>query len=89
MIELLLSLGLNKYDTSKILPVKCYIDNFVCLWSYIRNINIHQDEEERVSGPDSGVHVSERVCLPSRLWKPRVNPRLPRPLVSLRGRGKS
>jgi hypothetical protein len=39
MIELLSLLGLNKYDTSRILPVKCYIDNFVCLQSCIRNIN--------------------------------------------------
>jgi hypothetical protein len=39
MIELLPSMGLNKYDTWRILPVKCYIDNFVYLQSYIRNIN--------------------------------------------------
>jgi hypothetical protein len=39
IIELLLPLGLNKYDTWRIQPVKCYIDNFVRLWSCIRNIN--------------------------------------------------
>jgi hypothetical protein len=62
MIELLLSLGLNKYDTSRILPVKCYIDNFVCLWSYIRNINIHQDEEEEFQDLTQGsMLVSEYV----------------------------
>jgi hypothetical protein len=39
MIELLPPLGLNKYDLWRILPVKCYIDNSVRLWSCIRNIN--------------------------------------------------
>jgi hypothetical protein len=40
MIELLPSLGLNKYDTWRIVPVKCYIvDNYVHLRSCIRNIN--------------------------------------------------
>jgi hypothetical protein len=38
MIELLPPLGLNKYDTYRILPVKWYIDNSVRLQSYIRNI---------------------------------------------------
>jgi hypothetical protein len=40
-IEVLPLLGKYKYDTWRILPVKCYIDNSVCLWSYIRNINKH------------------------------------------------
>jgi hypothetical protein len=39
MIELFLPLELNKYDTWRILLVKCYIDNYVCLQSYIRNVN--------------------------------------------------
>jgi hypothetical protein len=39
MIELLLPLGLNKYNTCRILLLKCYIDNFVRLWSCIKNIN--------------------------------------------------
>jgi hypothetical protein len=39
MIELLLPTGLNKYDTWRILLVKCYIDNSVRLWSCIRNVN--------------------------------------------------
>jgi hypothetical protein len=38
-VELLLPMGLNKYDTSRILPVKCYIDNSVRLQSCIRNVN--------------------------------------------------
>jgi hypothetical protein len=39
MIEILPPLGKYKYDTWKILPVKYYIDNFVHLRSYIRNVN--------------------------------------------------
>jgi hypothetical protein len=39
MIEILPPLGKYKYDTWRILPVKCYINNFVRLWSYIRNVN--------------------------------------------------
>jgi hypothetical protein len=32
-------LGKYKYDAWRILPVKCYIDNFVHLQSYIGNVN--------------------------------------------------
>jgi hypothetical protein len=39
MIEVLPLFGKYKYDTWRILPVKCYIDNFVRLQSCIRNIN--------------------------------------------------
>jgi hypothetical protein len=39
MIEVLSPLRKYKYDTWRILPVKCYIDNFVCLHSCIRNVN--------------------------------------------------
>jgi hypothetical protein len=41
MIEILPPLGKYKYDTWRILPVKCYIDNSVRLRSYIRNVNKH------------------------------------------------
>jgi hypothetical protein len=41
MIEILPPLGKYKYDTWKILPVKCYIDNSVRLRSCIRNTNKH------------------------------------------------
>jgi hypothetical protein len=41
MIEIIFPLGKYKYDTWRILPVKCYIDNFVRLRSCIRNINKH------------------------------------------------
>jgi hypothetical protein len=39
MIEILPPLGKYKYDIWRILPVKCYIDNSVHLWSCIRNVN--------------------------------------------------
>jgi hypothetical protein len=41
MIEILPPLGKYKYDTWRILLVKCYIDNSVRLRSYIRNANKH------------------------------------------------
>jgi hypothetical protein len=41
IIEILPPLGKYKYDTWRILPVKCYIDNFMRLRSYIRNVNKH------------------------------------------------
>jgi hypothetical protein len=39
MIEILPPLGKYKYDTWRIFPVKCYIDNSMRLWSCIRNVN--------------------------------------------------
>jgi hypothetical protein len=41
MIEVLPPLGKYKYDTWRILPVKCYINNSVHLQSCIRNVNKH------------------------------------------------
>jgi hypothetical protein len=41
MIEIISPLGKYKYNTWRILPVKCYIDNFVHLWGCIRNVNKH------------------------------------------------
>jgi hypothetical protein len=41
MIDVLPPLRKYKYDTWRILLVKCYIDNFVCLRSCIRNVNCH------------------------------------------------
>jgi hypothetical protein len=41
MIEILHPLGKYKYETWRILPMKCYIDNSACLWSCIRNVNKH------------------------------------------------
>jgi hypothetical protein len=38
MIETLPPLRKYKYDTWRILSVKCYIDNSVRLWSCIRNV---------------------------------------------------
>jgi hypothetical protein len=42
MIEIIPLLGKYKYDTWRILLVKCYIDNSVRLLSYIQNINMRQ-----------------------------------------------
>jgi hypothetical protein len=39
MIDILPPLGKYKYDTWRILPVKCYIGNSMCLWICIRNVN--------------------------------------------------
>jgi hypothetical protein len=39
MIEILPPLGKYKYDIWRILPVKCYIGNSVCLRSCIKNVN--------------------------------------------------
>jgi hypothetical protein len=39
MIEILPPLGKYKYDTWRILSVKCYINNSVRLRSCIRNVN--------------------------------------------------
>jgi hypothetical protein len=39
MIKILPSLENYKYDTGRILPMKCYIDNSVRLRSCIRNVN--------------------------------------------------
>jgi hypothetical protein len=39
MTEILPPLKKYKYNTWRILPVKCYIDNSVCLRSCIRNVN--------------------------------------------------
>jgi hypothetical protein len=41
MTEILPLLGKYKYDTWRILPVKCYVDNSMRLWSCIRNVNNH------------------------------------------------
>jgi hypothetical protein len=41
MIEILPPLRKYKYDTWRILLVKCYIDNFVCLQCCIQNVNKH------------------------------------------------
>jgi hypothetical protein len=44
MIQVRPPLGKYKYDTWRILPVKCYIDNSMRLRSCIRNVNILKSE---------------------------------------------
>jgi hypothetical protein len=46
MIEILPPLGKYKYDTWRILSVKCYIDNSVRLRSCIRNGNTYDATHE-------------------------------------------
>jgi hypothetical protein len=41
MIEVFSPLEKYKYDTWRILLVKCYIDNNMRLWSCIRNVNTY------------------------------------------------
>jgi hypothetical protein len=41
MIDILPPLGKYKYDTCRILPVKCYNDSSMCLRSCIQNVNKH------------------------------------------------
>jgi hypothetical protein len=41
MIEVLPPFGKCKYDTWRILPVKCYIDNSMHFWSSTQNVNKH------------------------------------------------
>jgi hypothetical protein len=41
MIEVFFPLEKYKYNTGRILPVKCYIHNSVRLQSCIRNVNRH------------------------------------------------
>jgi hypothetical protein len=54
---------LNKYDTCRILPVKCYIDNFVHLQSCRRNVNKHFWCHCRGSQLPLYVHRLSRVVL--------------------------
>jgi sRNA-binding regulator protein Hfq len=50
MIEILTPLGKYKYDTWRILPVKCYIDNSVRLQSCIENVNKYASLTKRQEG---------------------------------------
>jgi hypothetical protein len=54
MIEILPPLLKYKYDTWRILPVKCYINNSVSLQSSIRNVNSGASMRVWLS---AGVHV--------------------------------
>jgi hypothetical protein len=63
MIEIVPPLGKYKYDTWRTLPVKCYIDNFVCLWSCIRNDNIHPFIDQ-----DMGISMYGSTPCPDLTW---------------------
>jgi hypothetical protein len=67
MIEILPPLGKYKYDNWRILPVMCYIDNFVCFRSYIRNINTlgcHFHLKHRLNPPINTPYSSRQ-----KVWK--------------------
>jgi hypothetical protein len=49
MIEILPPLGKYKYDTWRILSVKCYIDNFVCLQSCIPIYRVGQITHRQIT----------------------------------------
>jgi hypothetical protein len=68
MIEILPPLGKYKYDTRRILPVKCYINNSMHLWSYIGNINSYS---KRASREDSGSyhHAKHSLGLDKMWWE--------------------
>jgi hypothetical protein len=51
MLEILPPLGKYKYDTWRILPVKCYINNSVCLRSCIRNVNTPWGRHQEIHRP--------------------------------------
>jgi hypothetical protein len=57
VIELLPPLGLNKCDTWRILSVKCYIKNSMCLQSCIRNANSLVNKEHIRVYPSSGPSI--------------------------------
>jgi hypothetical protein len=65
MIELLIPYGLHKYDTWRILSLKCYIGNSMCLRSCIRNVNKHFWHRCRGSQLSLSVYRLSRIVLES------------------------
>jgi hypothetical protein len=82
-IEILPPLGKYKYDTWRILPMKCYIENSVHLRSCIRNVNSLLAYALRLSGPTHG-----RPLCSSRLSPGDVVPMVPNLISSPRVLGK-
>jgi hypothetical protein len=65
MIEILPPFGKYKYDAWRIHPVKCYIDNFMCLRSCIRNVNSHlQHPHGQVQGREGRHQRSQKLDNP-------------------------
>jgi hypothetical protein len=70
MIEVLPPMGKYKYDTWRILLVKCYIDNYVRLRSCIQNVNNNwcrwfQDRTDPTGSPRSQVLADDENRLVS------------------------
>jgi hypothetical protein len=82
MIELLFPLGLNKYDTWRILSVKCYNDNSMHLRSCIKNVNkdLFGCELESIKDP-LGSLEDPSTQLPQRR-QIKMSHYIPPPLVS-------
>jgi hypothetical protein len=59
MIEVVPPLGKYKYNTWRILSVKCYIDNSVRLRSCIRNVNKHSGA---VAGEEASIFYLSIDC---------------------------
>jgi hypothetical protein len=64
MIEILPLLKKYKYDIWRILPVKCYIDNFMRLRNCIRNVNRYL--KYRRAGVPLSTTVHKAGCSPSK-----------------------
>jgi hypothetical protein len=78
MIEVLPPLRKYKYDTWRILPVKCYVNNSVRLWSCIRNINKYLLMTTLISGPkqasiDIDVFLEPLMEDMQKLWEHGLN----------------
>jgi hypothetical protein len=71
MIEILPPLGKHKYDTWRIFPVKCYIDNFMHLRSCIRNVNKWlESAHDRALSTDGGPMWFSKMIDGWHNWRP-------------------
>jgi hypothetical protein len=61
IIEILPPLGKYKYDTRRMLPVKCYIDNFVHMRSCISNVNTPQMQPNALNDPQIALNAKTHV----------------------------
>jgi hypothetical protein len=68
MIEILSPLEKYKYDTWRILPMKYYIDYFVCLRSCIRNVNRasnkHVENSNKTFSPQGNNYEGPTLHIP-------------------------
>jgi hypothetical protein len=63
MIEVFPPLGKYKYDNWRMLLVNCYIDNSVCLWNCIRNINSYtMNHVPLLCDNESAIKIAYNPC---------------------------